>query len=64
MICSKNYKTDYILEETAMPDDLVKEVSGVEVFSEVLPKVSYIFIQPVMLRTFNKSKLKIKFKSF
>ena len=54
MICSKNYKTDYILEETAMPDDLVKEVSGVEVFSEVLPKVSYILIQPVMLRTFNK----------
>ena len=55
MICSKNYKTDYILEETAMPDDLVKEVSGVEVFSEVLPKVSYIFIQPIMLCTLNKN---------
>ena len=37
---SKNHKTDFILEETAMPDELVRNVRGVEIFNQSLPQVN------------------------
>ena len=39
-VFSRNHVTDYILEETAMPDELVRGVEGVEVFRQVLPQVN------------------------
>jgi len=30
---------DYILEDTPMPDELVKTVSGTELFTQTLPQV-------------------------
>lgn len=51
VICnsSKNHITDYILEETDMPDELIRGVQGVQVFQQVLPQVSQLKIILVLL---------------
>ncbi|XP_067935197.1 protein SSUH2 homolog [Watersipora subatra] len=46
-ITFKNYVTDYILEETAMPDELIRDVSGVEVFNQSMPQLWPITTFPV-----------------
>lgn len=55
--CSKNHVTDYIMEDTAMPDELVRTVRGVEIFSQVQPQVWPITAFPV--RVVNDASIRL-----
>ncbi|KAF6019655.1 hypothetical protein EB796_022018 [Bugula neritina] len=56
-ISFKNYVTDFILEETDMPDELVRGVRGVEVFNQSLPQVWPITTFPV--RAINDNSVRL-----
>lgn len=40
LTCSRNHVEDHIMEETDMPDELIREVSGTKAFEQTLPQVS------------------------
>lgn len=40
--CSTNNPEDYILENTDMPDELIRDVSGEVIFEQTLPYVSHL----------------------
>ena len=37
---SQNHVTDFILERTDMPDELVRDAQGEQLFEQTLPQVS------------------------
>ncbi|KAL8611295.1 hypothetical protein ACOMHN_013726 [Nucella lapillus] len=43
----KDHKDDYILEQTDMPDELIRDVGGKPVFEQVLPRVWPVSTYPI-----------------
>ena len=40
LLCSQNHTEDFILEQTDMPDELVRDVQGDLIFEQTLPQVN------------------------